>query len=545
MDVPKTILFLLIVLIPMSDSVESRVREAQKEKSVTYYQRKLIYNYVADGVKGPKEEMREKITLIKRILDEVSALAEICGACDSNPCLNGGTCIDEANGKYSCACAIGWKGDQCEKCHTALGMESGKIKDDQITSSTNEPERQASRGRLNFEVSPGKPGSWCSRVKDNDQWLQVDLGNGNRNVSGIATQGGTNYRGKARWVQKYRLAFSDDGVNFHYYKGGEATDKEFVANKDRDTIVYNELSRPITSRYIRIRPIPKGKRKNLFAMRVELYGCQDIDECSIVNDCHQDATCHNTEGSYNCICKNGFKGDGRLNCTDIDECSIENECHQKATCNNTKGSYNCTCKGGFKGDGRINCTEHSLQDSVIIGGNLKYFVMLSDWLKPVVQINGQWILCWRASLHGWTAATFHSLCDNKGPTVTIVKDTKNNMFGGYTSKPWQSINGAKNDPKAFLFSLKNPTNNPRTLPQLDKSSSQSVQDYAAYGPSFGQAWDLWIADRPNVDSPSYEHLGYTYTVPSGIRSDPFLTGKSKKPNYFEANEIETFYEKTG
>ena len=35
-------------------------------------------------------------------------------ACDSNPCLNGGTCIDETNGKYSCACAKGWKGDQCE-----------------------------------------------------------------------------------------------------------------------------------------------------------------------------------------------------------------------------------------------------------------------------------------------------------------------------------------------------------------------------------------------------------------------------------------------
>ena len=48
-------------------------------KSVTDYQRKLTYNSVAGGVKGPKEEMREKITLIKRILDEVSALAEICG----------------------------------------------------------------------------------------------------------------------------------------------------------------------------------------------------------------------------------------------------------------------------------------------------------------------------------------------------------------------------------------------------------------------------------------------------------------------------------
>ena len=44
---------------------------------ITDYQRKL--SYVADSVKGPKDEMRYKITVIKKMLDEVSALAEICG----------------------------------------------------------------------------------------------------------------------------------------------------------------------------------------------------------------------------------------------------------------------------------------------------------------------------------------------------------------------------------------------------------------------------------------------------------------------------------
>ena len=47
-------------------------------------------------------------------------------ACDSNPCLNGGTCIDEANGKYSCACAIGWKGDQCESKEYWLQLKAAK-----------------------------------------------------------------------------------------------------------------------------------------------------------------------------------------------------------------------------------------------------------------------------------------------------------------------------------------------------------------------------------------------------------------------------------
>ena len=101
-----------------------------------------------------------------------------------------------------------------------------------------------------------------------------------------------------------------------------------------------------------------------------------------------------------------------------------------------------------------------------------------------------------------------------------------------------TANAYKNDPKAFLFSLKNPTNNPRKLPQLDNSSSNSVYDVAGYGPTFGSAHDLYIADSANMNSNSYENLGHLYTVPSGIKHDPFLTGNTN----FRANEIETFYE---
>ncbi|XP_068681701.1 uncharacterized protein [Montipora foliosa] len=83
--------------------------------------------------------------------------------------------------------------------------------------------------------------------------------------------------------------------------------------------------------------------------------CSDIDECSSENNCHVNATCKNIIGSYNCTCKKGYGGDGR-NCSDINECSSENECHVNATCANTKGSYNCTCKEGYGGDGR-NCSD--------------------------------------------------------------------------------------------------------------------------------------------------------------------------------------------
>ena len=97
----------------------------------------------------------------------------------------------------------------------------------------------------------------------------------------------------------------------------------------------------------------------------------------------------------------------------------------------------------------------------------------------------------------------------------------------------------KNDSKAFLFSLKNPTNNPRKLLQIDNNSLYSVDHYLHYGPSFGDS-DLLIRLPSNPRTYSSENLGYTYTVPSGKRSDPFLTGN----NSFITSEIETFYETT-
>ena len=45
--------------------------------------------------------------------------------------------------------------------------------------------------------------------------------------------------------------------------------------------------------------------------------------------------------------------------------------------------------------------------------------------------------CWRAKTDGWAASTFHSKCDGKGPTVTIIK-VGSYIFGGYTGVSWSS-----------------------------------------------------------------------------------------------------------
>ena len=50
-------------------------------------------------------------------------------------------------------------------------------------------------------------------------------------------------------------------------------------------------------------------------------------------------------------------------------------------------------------------------------------------------VNSPWKRCWHASVDGWAASTFHSRCDGKGPTVTIISVGKY-IFGGYTSMSW-------------------------------------------------------------------------------------------------------------
>ena len=37
-------------------------------------------------------------------------------------------------------------------------------------------------------------------------------------------------------------------------------------------------------------------------------------------------------------------------------------------------------------------------------------------------------------MNGWSSQTFHSYCDGKGPTVTIVSVAGTYIFGGYTDQ---------------------------------------------------------------------------------------------------------------
>ncbi|XP_036158646.1 adhesion G protein-coupled receptor E5 isoform X3 [Myotis myotis] len=89
--------------------------------------------------------------------------------------------------------------------------------------------------------------------------------------------------------------------------------------------------------------------------------CEDIDECEQGKPgtlCGKVAECHNTVGSYYCTCIPGYRlvseaakfSDAKENtCQDVNECtSGKHSCHKSTQCHNTEGSYECRCRPGWK-----------------------------------------------------------------------------------------------------------------------------------------------------------------------------------------------------
>ena len=104
------------------------------------------------------------------------------------------------------------------ECQDALGMENHTISDARISASSERTvSYRAFQGRLHLKNDGDIRGSWASARDDKAQWLQVDLGNPNTTVTGVATQGRDNYDW---WVIKYKLQYSklSTSMELHEYK---------------------------------------------------------------------------------------------------------------------------------------------------------------------------------------------------------------------------------------------------------------------------------------------------------------------------------------
>ena len=98
-------------------------------------------------------------------------------------------------------------------------------------------------------------------------------------------------------------------------------------------------------------------------------------------------------------------------------------------------------------------------------------------------------LLYKISRDGCSAQTFHQQCDGQGPTVTVLYNTNNTIFGGYLSQSWDSNGSYINDLSAFLFRLQfNGASNP--LKFAVSNAAKAGYGDSSYGPTFGSGHDI-------------------------------------------------------
>ncbi len=151
-------------------------------------------------------------------------------------------------------------------------------------------------------------------------------------------------------------------------------------------------------------------------------------------------------------------------------------------------------------------------------------------------------LLYRASRDGFTASEFHTKCDGKANTVTIIKKNSNYVFGGYTTAKWGANNNSWIlDSSAFLFSLRrNGTSNNHKLQII--RAEYAIYGGLGYGPLFGGGNDIRIVNRSDIHGGSFSDLGHSYQCPTGYtygnkNTKCFLAGTD---NGWLTTEIEVY-----
>jgi hypothetical protein len=145
-------------------------------------------------------------------------------------------------------------------------------------------------------------------------------------------------------------------------------------------------------------------------------------------------------------------------------------------------------------------------------------------------------LLWRGSRDGFGARGFHGRCDGRANTLTLILDTRGNVFGGFTPLQWESSNSYKCDDslKSFLFTLKNPHNIPaRKFALMADRKQNAIDCESSCGPAFG---GMHVSENCNANTRSWTQLGSTYTNDTGLDGRTVFTGSED----FQVREIEVF-----
>ena len=166
-----------------------------------------------------------------------------------------------------------------------------------------------------------------------------------------------------------------------------------------------------------------------------------------------------------------------------------------------------------------------------IAQDLEFVQLLTTKLPSIKALK----LLYRASQNDYSANRFHKLCDNKGPTITIIKSNWGNIFGGYASMPWISTPGWRMDENTFLFLIKSDNASIQAkcpmilLPSINEDTNMTICSDPGTGPLFGTGKDICIIDKCSEaisDDPC--SLEYNYCRSELFHFDGALCGGNRK-----------------
>ncbi|KAJ5070667.1 pep-cterm sorting domain-containing protein [Anaeramoeba ignava] len=184
----------------------------------------------------------------------------------------------------------------------------------------------------------------------------------------------------------------------------------------------------------------------------------------------------------------------------------------------------------------------------------EHFKKLKEWINDD-EFFYKMDLGFSAKRDGFDCNKWHSICDNKGKTLVIIKTKDNFIFGGFTQVGWttdkskwrkENRNGYFGyiiDPNAFIFSLRNDKNDRKSEKFKIKKENQQYSifyNYSERGPVFGRGRDFGLLS--NLQS-GYSNIGYTYHLPDGIQQETkeaenYLAGSYSNWN---VDELETYF----
>lgn len=121
--------------------------------------------------------------------------------------------------------------------------------------------------------------------------------------------------------------------------------------------------------------------------------------------------------------------------------------------------------------------------------------------------------------------------------MTILQPHSNRLFGAYTSVSWTVANGLyKKDTAAFLFTLTNPHNIPRTKYPINPANAEkAVFDYYGGCPIFGEGHDIYFSSISFSENFFYSKFPLTYIDTTGMGNTTF-TGSEN----FDLSDVEIY-----